>query len=333
MSNPQNNNGKRNVRTLSRAVDNMALLTLLVCLIFSIYSFWDSHQVNEAADSKKYATFKPITEEGKKSFAELQAMNSDVMGWLTIYGTSIDYPLVKAQDDNFTYLSKNAEGEWEGSGSIYVDYRNGSHFEDFNTIIHGHHMVNHKMFGDLDLFVKADYFNEHRYANLYFDGANHGLEIFASMTIDAYHTVASTPKITEQKAQQELLNSIMNDAVHKRDIGVTTNDHIIIMTTCNLSETNGRYTLVAKLLDHEVANPFPEEEEETRTGVGSLNVFSIVDRFAQLSIWQWILLLIILICILWLLYKAERRRLLNKKLRKLEKEKAAKEAANNEAKD
>ena len=78
--------------------------------------------------------------------------------------------------------------------------------------------------------------------------------------------------------------------------------------------------MVAKLLDHEVANPFPEEEEETRTGIGSLNVFSVVDRFAQLTIWQWILLLIILICIIWLLYKAERRRLLRMKERKLAKE-------------
>ena len=178
MSNPRNETSKRIVRTLSRTVDNAVLLTLLVCLIFSVYSFWDTHQVNEAADSKKYATYKPTTEEGKKSFAELQAMNSDVMGWLTIYGTSIDYPLVKAQKDNFTYLSKNAEGEWESSGSIYVDYRNGAHFEDFNTIIHGHHMAEHKMFGDLDLFTEAAYFNEHQYANLYYDGQNHGVELF-----------------------------------------------------------------------------------------------------------------------------------------------------------
>ena len=320
MSLPQNDNGKRIVRTLSRAVDNIALLTLLVCLVFSVYSFWDTHQVNEAADSKKYQSFKPETEEGKKSFAELQAMNSDVMGWLTIYGTSIDYPLVKAQSDNFTYLSKNAEGEWEGSGSIYVDYRNDAHFQDFNTIIHGHHMADHKMFGDLDLFVKANYFNEHQYANLYFDGANHGLEIFAVLTIDSRHPVASMANIVDSGKQQELLNSILTEAVNRRDIEVTTNDHIIIMTTCNLNETNGRYTLVAKLLDHEVANPFPEEGEVKRTGIGSLNVFSIVDRFAQLTIWQWILLLIILICIIWLLYKAERKRLLRKKERKLLKE-------------
>ena len=317
MSNPQNNNGKRIVRTLSRAVDNMALLTLLVCLIFSIYSFWDTHQVNEAADSKKYQTFKPATEDGKKSFAELQAMNSDVMGWLTIYGTSIDYPLVKAQNDNFTYLSKNAEGEWESSGSIYVDCRNDAHFRDFNTIIHGHHMADHKMFGDLDLFTKADYFNEHQYANLYFDGANHGLEIFAILTIDAYDPIAATPNIQEKDTQQELLNSILSKRVQGRNVQVSTDDHIIIMTTCNLGETNGRYTLVAKLLDHEVANPFPEEEEETRTGTGRLDVFNVLNKFAEFTIWQWILFLILAIILIYLLYKLERRRLLKKKEKRL----------------
>ena len=324
MSNPQNS--KTIVRTLSRTVDNAVLLTLLVCLVFACYSFWDTHQVSEAADSKKYASFKPTTEEGKKTFAELQAMNSDVMGWLTIYGTSIDYPLVKAQNDNFTYLSKNAEGEWESSGSIYVDYRNSSHFEDFNTIIHGHHMADHKMFGDLDLFTKPDFFAEHQYANLYFDGENHGLEIFAILTIDAHDPIASSANVQEDNSKQQLLDAILSKRVQGRNIDVSLNDHIIVMTTCNLTETNGRYTLVAKLLDHEVANPFPEEEEETRTGIGSLNVFSIVDRFAQLTIWQWILLLIILICIIWLLYKAERRRLLRKKERKLAKEAEQSEA-------
>ena len=315
MSYPRNN-GKHIVRTLSRTVDNAVLLTLLVCLIFSVYSFWDTHQVNEAADSKKYATYKPTTEEGKKSFAELQAMNSDVMGWLTIYGTSIDYPLVKAQKDNFTYLSKNAEGEWESSGSIYVDYRNGAHFEDFNTIIHGHHMAEHKMFGDLDLFTKQDFFNEHQYANLYFDGANHGLEIFAILTIDAYDPIASNPNIQDEATKQQLLDSILLKRVQGRNIDVSTNDHIVIMTTCNLSETNGRYTLIAKLLDHEVANPFPEEKGEANTSNGSLDLYSLLNRFANLTIWQWILMLIVAILITWLLYKAELRRVARKRLKK-----------------
>lgn len=91
------------------------------------------------------------------------------------------------------------------------------------------------------------------------------------------------------------------------------------MTTCNLNETNGRYTLVAKLLDHEVANPFPEEEEEVRTG-DRLDVFSLFNNFSKRPLWQWILILIDIVLLLWLLYKAERRRLLKKKIRKQEKE-------------
>ena len=318
MSNPRDNR-KTIVRTLSRTVDNTVLLALLVILILACYALWDAHQLSSAADAERYTSYKP-TADDQLSFEELRALNSDVIGWLTVYDTRIDYPVLRSPKTNDDYLSKNALGEWEGSGSLFLDHNNRADFSDFNTIIYGHHMTERKMFGDLDLFVKQNYFNEHQYANLYFDGANHGLEIFAILTIDAYHPIASSPNITDSIARQELLNSILNEAVQKRDIGVTTNDHIIIMTTCNLSETNGRYTLVAKLLDHEVVNPFPEEEEETRTGTGSLNVFSIVDRFAQLTIWQWILLLIILICIIWLLYKAERKRLLRKKERKLAKE-------------
>ena len=305
------------VRSLSSIVDNAVLLTLLVCLLFAGWSLYDSHQVYAAADSTKYQTYKPTTEEGKLSFAELQAMNSDVMGWLTIYGTSIDYPLVKAQNDNMEYLSKNPQGEWESSGSLYVDFRNGAHFEDFNTIIHGHHMAEHKMFGDLDLFTDNSYFTEHQYANLYYDGANHGLEIFAVLTIDAYNPIASNPNIQGAEQQQDLLNRIQNEAVNYRNTGVTTNDHIVIMTTCNLGETNGRYTLVAKLLDHEVANPFPEEEEEARTGLGSLDIFSILDRAFALPVWLWFILLIALIVLTYTLYKLEKKRLLRKREKKL----------------
>ena len=323
---------KRFVRTLSRTVDNAVLLTLLVCLVVAVYSFWDTHQVNDAADNKKYQTFKPVTEEGRKSFAELQALNSDVIGWITVYDTSIDYPLVKAQNDNLTYLSKNPEGEWEGSGSIYVDYRNDAHFTDFNTIIIGHHMADHKMFGDLDLFVDPDFFNKHLYANLYFDGQDHGLEIYAILKVGSNHPLAALPNITDPEAKQDLLNNIMTEAVNKRDIGVTINDHIVVMTTCNLNETNGRYTLVAKLLDHPVENPFPEEAVEVRTGRG-IDVFSVLNNFSKLPLWQWILILIVLIILLWILYKLERRRLLKKKLKIIKKEKTVEETAKPEAKD
>lgn len=305
---------RRFVRTLSRTVDNAVLLALLVILFIATYALYDTTRVNEEADPAKYSTYKPTTEEGQKSFGELRAMNPDVMGWLTIYGTSIDYPIVKAQKDNFEYLSKDVEKNWTTCGALYVDVHNQWNFQDFNTIIHGHHMADHKMFGDLDLFTKTDYFNEHQYANLYYDGQNHGVELFAILTIDAYNPIVHSTSLTTDEAKQEFLNRIQKNKLLSRNLDITMDDHLVTMTTCNLTETNGRFTLVGKILDHEVANPFPEEE---RTGsTANIDLYNVFNSVLKLTVKQWILILIALIILVWILYRLERRRLVNRQKKK-----------------
>ena len=305
---------RRFVRTLSRTVDNAVLLALLVILFITTYALYDTTRVNEEADPAKYSTYKPTTEEGQKSFEELRAMNPDVMGWLTIYGTSIDYPIVKAQKDNFEYLSKDVEKNWTTCGALYVDVHNQWNFQDFNTIIHGHHMADHKMFGDLDLFTKADYFNEHQYANLYYDGQNHGVEFYAILTIDAYNPIVHSTGLTTDEAKQEFLNRIQTDKLLSRNVDITMDDHLVTMTTCNLTETNGRFTLVGKILDHEVENPFPEEE---RTGsTANIDLYNVFNSVLKFTVKQWILILIALIILVWILYRLERRRLVNRQKKK-----------------
>lgn len=310
---------KRFVRTLSRAVDNIVLLALLVCLIFATYSLWDTHQFYDNAGAEKYATYKPVDEEGKKSFEELRAMNPDTMGWLTIYGTSIDYPIVKAQKSNLEYLSKSIEGEWESSGALYVDVNNSWNFADFNTIIHGHHMAEHKMFGDLDLFTDSNFFQSHQYANLYYEGENHGVEIFAVLTIDAYNPIVHSTGLTTDEAKQEFLDRIQSQKLLSRNMEINYDDHLVTMTTCNLTETNGRFTLVGKILDHEVADPFYVEEKENP--IFNIDVFSLLDKAFKLPVYLWILILLLLILLTWCLYRLERRRLLNRR-RRNEKKKA-----------
>ena len=110
---------KRFVRTLSRTVDNAVLLTLLVILVLAAYSLWDSHQVFAEADAEKYETYKPVAEEDTKSFDELRAMNPDVLGWITIYDTKIDYPLVQSKTSNSEYLSRNPEKEFQWHQTPY----------------------------------------------------------------------------------------------------------------------------------------------------------------------------------------------------------------------
>ena len=304
MSNPRTFS-KKIVRTLSRTVDNAVLLTLLVILIVGTYALWDTWQVYAAADVTTYQQYKPEADD-TESFDELRAINPDVMGWITIYDTMIDYPMVKPTKDNDEYMSRNPKREFESSGSIFLDVKNASDFSDFNTIIFGHHMSERKMFGDIDLFLEQSFFNSHQYGNLFYSGQNHGLEIVAICEVAAGDPVVYQAGVKEETHKQEYIKYLQERAKFWRDgTNVATSDHIVILSTCSADITNGRFILVGKILDHTVANPFPEEVRETDARIDIVNSLNSI---LKLPAWQWILILLAIILLIYLAYRLSRRR-------------------------
>lgn len=344
--------GKRIVRVLSRAVDNTVLLTLLVCLFLSGYAFFDNHLFTAAADAGTYAKYKPTREE-TRSFEELRAMNKDVIGWITIYDTVVDYPVLRSPNSNDDYLSKNPEGDWEGAGSLFLDHDNKPDFSDFNTIIFGHHMAGPTMFGGLDFFLEKEYFDKHEYANLFFSetgviddtqpfsGKNHGVQFFAMIQADAHDgSIYKVPSVSPE-ARKATLEQIAKYALQARNLqtgetrqlgkarageplktgsvepsffGVTENDRIVLLSTCSADITNGRLVLCGKLLDHEVPDPFPKEEG--RRNVLGIDLTSVFDMVIGMSVVQWLVVLSVLLLVLCVLYYAERRRLQRKRAKK-----------------
>ena len=172
---------KKAAKFLVKIVDHMvnfiALLLILMVMFLSCYMLWDSNQVYQAADAKNYEAYIP-TEKHTKSFEELQKINPDIIGWIRINETNVNYPLLQAEDDD-TYMNTDAEGKYSLSGSIFLHCANKPDFSDFNNMIYGHHMEKHMMFGDVGLFADKEYFDEHPYGNLFFDGKDHGIEFYA----------------------------------------------------------------------------------------------------------------------------------------------------------
>jgi len=89
-------------------------------------------------------------------------VNEDIVGWLTIPDTQIDYPFVISQDNDY-YLRRDLYGNYALAGTIFMDYRCytdtvRSDFTDFNTVIYGHNMNNGSMFGELSLFADEGFF-------------------------------------------------------------------------------------------------------------------------------------------------------------------------------
>lgn len=99
-------------------------------------------------------------------FEALAKVNPDVIGWIRIPDTNVDYPIVQT-DDNDKYLHTSFEGEESVSGAVYLDFESDSDMMGFNNILYGHNMKNGSMFKDIVNYKDQSYFDEHQYFEIY----------------------------------------------------------------------------------------------------------------------------------------------------------------------
>ena len=293
--------GKRIVKVMDSIVNFTVLVILLLLLVIGVYAMWDSRQIYQAAGSQVYEMYKP-TSEDSLSFDELQRFNEDVFAWLEVYGTTIDYPVVQGEDNN-KYLNRDVMGEYSLSGSLFLDYQNARDFSDYNSIIFGHHMDKAAMFGGIDQFVDQTYFLEHRYGNLFYEGKDHGVEFIAFLEIDAYDSTVYRVAVPED-VREEYLENLLEKATHTRNVEMSIEDNIVLLSTCTSESTNGRHVLVGRITDEVYPNDFLEEEE-TNTGVGADQNPGL---FGRIPIIVWVLFGIFLVFLVIFLYVDKKRK-------------------------
>ena len=231
------------IKHADRAVNFIILIMILLPASFAVYALWDSRQIYNAADSRRYEAFRPAAASSAKTFDELVAVNSEVFAWLTVHGTNIDYPVTQTAD-NMKYVNTNAEGDYSLSGSIFLDYRNSADFSDAASIIYGHHMTKRTMFGEIGGFADKKFFDTHATGSLFFGGESHGIEFFAFVHTSAYDSAVLSPRTAPDA---EYLANLLDAAMHTRDVGVSAEDKIILLTTCSSASTNGRDILVGRI--------------------------------------------------------------------------------------
>lgn len=244
------------IKILNRLID-FALSTLFVVLMsIGIYAIWDSYQLHVAAASTQYTAYRPEAEDttGKMSFETLQAINPEVIGWLTIYDTAIDYPVTQATD-NSKYVTTNALGEYSLAGCLFLDYHNSPELTDSISIIYGHHMAESAMFGDIDKFLDEDFFSSHLYGKVYMSGKEQGLEVVSICLVEAYDTAVYSPGIAAEETAA-YLDNLLSHSLLSREMEVPEGDRFLLMSTCTEDVTNGRHILLARITDSIPNNPF-----------------------------------------------------------------------------
>lgn len=167
-------------------------------------------------------------------FQYYRSRNSDMIAWIFVDGTDIDYPVLYDSSTDFYYLDHTMWGEYSAAGSIFIeeDY-NYSDFQDFNTVLYGHNMASGAMFAQLHRFKDESFFEENRYITIYTPDSKLTYEIFAAYRTDNLHLLANFD-IGSADDRSDYIDHIYShsSSVFDSDITVTESDKIITLSTC-----------------------------------------------------------------------------------------------------
>lgn len=240
--------GTPGVVRASRIADHVVTWVLVLCLALvggvAAYALLDQYQVWSAGSSGGSQGL---------SFRELRALNPDVIAWLKVDGTKIDYPVLLGKD-NFEYLDKDAQGNYSASGSLFLDSACDPNFNESYEVIYGHHMAGHAMFGDLDLFDDESFFDANSTATLELPQETLSLEVVAVLEADAYDgTIFGTAASDGRVAEVDAL--VRQKAMHVRDSDLDDTSHLIALSTCSSDVgANARTVVLCKVVGRVAAD-------------------------------------------------------------------------------
>ncbi|HAW15516.1 MAG TPA: hypothetical protein DCW41_02290 [Clostridiales bacterium] len=254
-------------KTLRIASSILAMLML----VFASYSILDTWYTERMAFSNwELVAYRPVSGDGtlsREMFDELSKINPDVVGWITVYGTNIDYPILQGPDDLY-YVNRDIYGNSTLSGSIYLQSANSSDFSDEFNLLYGHHFDNGAMFGDVAKYTDPDFFDGHREGELITKDGICYLNFFVCIETDAYDSNIYGVTTIRDKMEDELLptarkqvffplqvkgTSLDGDDEDEDPLGKGRPDHdwLLALSTCDDAETDGRVVIIADVTEGE----------------------------------------------------------------------------------
>lgn len=178
--------------------------------------------------------------------------NEDMVAWIQIPGTVIDYPVMWTPQDENYYLYRAFDGSQNQNGCLILDTDSSLDPLTTNLIIHGHNMKSGAMFGDLTDYENYAYYEKHKEIILYTEGVQRNYEViavFRSQVFKKSDNVFKFYKFFQADTQEEFDDFYNNiKALSQYDTGVTAEfgDHFLTLSTCVYHVENGRFVVVAK---------------------------------------------------------------------------------------
>ena len=244
----------------------IVIYIILIFTFISSFSYFVYKKYNDYKDKKTnnfdISKFKideinlldgvDMRSENQVKLEELRKENKEIIGWLEIKDTNINYPILQAKDNDY-YLDHNYKKEKSTSGSLFLDASFDLEKGSSNYLIYGHRNKNGLMFEDLMKYAKKDFYEKHKTFNFTTLKEDATYEVLAVFYSRVYYTnetdVFRYYYFVNAKNEDEFNDYVFN--AKKASIyntGVTANygEQLITLSTCEYSQDNGRFVVVAK---------------------------------------------------------------------------------------
>ncbi len=204
----------------------------------------------EPAEQILYSEEKTLLPE----LAELYQQNGDLVGWISIADTNINYPVMQSVNEPNFYLKHGFDKEYSDYGCPYVQEDCDVQEPSDNLVIYGHHMKNGSMFAHLEKFKDKDFWNEHRTITFNTLTDKQKYEIVAVFRTVVYTDSADSFKyyrFVDAESSDEFDSYIAKCkelSIYDTCVTAEYGDKLITLSTCEYSRTNGRLVVVAKLI-------------------------------------------------------------------------------------
>ena len=165
------------------------------------------------------------------NFDNLKKINSDVVGWIKVNGTNINYPFVQSKDNKY-YLTHSFSKSYNNAGLVFLDYRNNN-INNRNTIIYAHGRTDKTMFGTLRKVLNNGWINNtNNYViKISTEKENSLWQIFSIYHIPTTNDYLQT-EFKDEREYQRFLNILKNRSNHNFNTSITSNNTILTLSTC-----------------------------------------------------------------------------------------------------
>lgn len=250
--------GKHTTRNIRRYVQIICIIVFIISITVIIYSVItlnnEKQEYNEVLDNVEIDKSQ-ITEEKTERMLQVEALkaeNNEIIGWIEIEGTNINYPVLQGKDNEY-YMTHTYQKEHSKNGSIFLDKNYDWNLPSSNLLIYGHNNRNGTMFEDLIKYKEEEFYKEHPIIRFTTASEDCEYEIIAVFLSRVYYkdekNVFRYYYFINAENEQEYNEYVQNcKKASLYDTGKTAEygEQLLTLSTCEYSQTDGRLAVVAK---------------------------------------------------------------------------------------